>query len=167
MIVRCSTSKARFLADVHSLFPNDCRQWSDWLRSSPEWLSPFNAKSSNCSNPNRTLHGSFLYMRGDILGLTVYAHGSPNGAVGMPGKWTRNTYGRVWIWPQSIIDSIRAGQYKLKEINMMQCYSARNREGKNWQTEWNTVANRFYGYSGRNFFGLDLGWKVFPWNWFW
>ena len=91
---------------------------------------------------------------GSLWGMTVYAHGSLDGRVGSPAAG--------WTSQMNLINAVKAGGYKVAEVNMMQCYSkatvfdALRKEKINYEEKWREVAKVFNGYFGVNAFGIDF-----------
>jgi len=110
----------------------------------------------------RELLLNVLDNKGDLWGIVVFAHGPPGGSfLVAPLKKDDPTYGKI-ISQDKLIDSIQQGGYKIARAYMMQCYSAAN----NFEVKWRRSTMKFYGYSGVNLLGLDLGSGLWPWNWF-
>jgi len=68
---------------------------------------------------------------GDLLGMTVYAHGNKSGYVGpsigindFPGKTIQEKLVKYWSNNQMyLIRAIEEKKYRIRKVNMMQCYS--------------------------------------------
>jgi len=112
--------------------------------------------------------------KGDLFGLTVYAHGivyddpkkdfvGPPDPCKMPGTPTGEVgNSKDWIQHMDIINGVRAGGYKIAEANMRQCYSKATvydgqRTKINYDEKWREAAMVFNGYWGINAFGVDFG----------
>lgn len=95
----------------------------------------------------------------DIYGLTVNAHGSPNGYIVAPG-------GKNLIHQTTLIRTIRSNGYRIAEANMMQCYSIipngtipvglDAERTFNYKKAWENTAVKVYGYEGVNVIGIDF-----------
>ena len=96
--------------------------------------------------------------QGNIYGLTVYAHGSPNGYIVSPTKKA--------IHQDELMSSLHSNGYRIAEANMMQCYSI-NPNGTmvdetgteqpfNYKAAWEKTAVKVFGYEGINVFGIDF-----------
>ena len=101
------------------------------------------------------LHQTIIDDRTHIIGMTVYGHGDDKGAL-------YESSGKS-ISQMQIISAVKAGGYRIREANMMQCYShmVLNRNGQkiDFQEEWAKVAIHPFGYRGTNFCGIDVGGK--------
>ena len=91
----------------------------------------------------------------NLYGMTVYAHGSPDGYI-------VNPKGDSMIHQMTLINAIGKSGFKIAIANMMQCYSLKPDVKKgsgsiNFQDEWKKVAVTVYGYVGINVLGFD--WK--------
>jgi hypothetical protein len=95
----------------------------------------------------------------DLYGMTVYAHGSPNGYIVAPCRTNA-------IHQLSLIRAIRSNGYRIAKANMMQCYSINTKgtvptvtgEEKefNYKKAWENTAVKVYGYEGVNAIGIDF-----------
>ncbi|MBR1608583.1 MAG: hypothetical protein IJ678_03085, partial [Kiritimatiellae bacterium] len=98
--------------------------------------------------------------KGDLWGMTVYGHGSPDG-------WLVNGAQTEGIRQMSVQLAVKSNGYKIAYLNMMQCYSKATivrplpypPRTVDFEKEWKKVAMRFHGYFGVNFLGFDLGEK--------
>ena len=95
----------------------------------------------------------------DLYGMTVYAHGTPNGYyIVSPG-------GTDAIDQLTLMRTIRDTGYRMAKANMMQCYSINpkgmdpthpNATPINFKKEWEKTAVKVYGYEGVNVIGIDF-----------
>lgn len=95
----------------------------------------------------------------DIYGLTVYAHGSPNGYIVAPG-------GTSAIHQTRLIAAFRSNGYRIAKANMMQCYSIKpdgtiptgpdTERAFNYKEAWEKTAVKVCGYEGVNVIGIDF-----------
>ena len=131
----------------------------------------FTSKDYMILKPNdvRAMLLSICDNAGDIWGIVVFAHGDKNGIISEPqeSKWTEKQYVEnhinKWVEQERMINYLKRGKYKIARAYLMQCYSG---YGK-YESLWETTACRCTVYAGKNFCGLDLGSKLFPWNWAW
>jgi RHS repeat-associated protein len=94
------------------------------------------------------LVGSLIKTRGNLYGMTVYAHGDKKGYIG--------GYSSGRTLQINLINAVRANGYRIAEANMMQCYSFATVNGVNFERSWRSVAVKPYGYYVVNFCGVDL-----------
>ena len=95
----------------------------------------------------------------NIYGLTVYAHGSPNGYIVSPDR-------KSAIHQTKLMAEFRSNGYRIAQANMMQCYSIKT-DGViptgpktemeyNYKDAWEKTAVKVYGYEGVNVIGIDF-----------
>jgi len=101
------------------------------------------------------LYQSIIDDRTHIIGMTVYGHGDEKGNL-------YESSGKS-ISQMQIISAVKAGGYRIREANMMQCYSwaTININGVpiDFEQKWKDVAIKPFGYVGVNFCGIDFGGK--------
>ena len=99
------------------------------------------------------LHQTIINDRTHIIGMTVYGHGYTDGRL-------YESSGKS-ISQLQIISAVKAGGYRIREANMMQCYSwaTVNIKGVpiDFEQKWRDVAIKPFGYVGVNALGIDLG----------
>lgn len=132
----------------------------------------FTGKKRIKVNHAKDLEATIRKHKGDIIGFSLYAHGSPEGDIVMPRKiiinpddgfeeedFTRNIY--QW----DVLSAIDANGFKLANAYVMQCYSGFN--GKyglskyNWDEQWTRrVFGKLKIYYRLNILGVDFGSKT-------
>ena len=101
--------------------------------------------------------------KGDVWGMVVFGHGDRSGRyLAAPLKEDESLYGKI-ITQDMLIRNVQAGGYKISSVYMMQCYSSAN----GYDAKWKNAALKYYGYSGMNVLGSDMGAGRWPWNWTW
>ncbi|MBR1608556.1 MAG: hypothetical protein IJ678_02950, partial [Kiritimatiellae bacterium] len=93
--------------------------------------------------------------KGNLWGMTVYGHGSPDGFLMGPS-------GTGAIDQIQVYYAVKRNGYKINQINMMQCYSMTTVTGFvgspiDFNKIWHDAAIHPYGYFGINVFGFDTG----------
>ncbi len=117
----------------------------------------------------KDLEGSIRKHKGDIIGFSLYAHGSQEGDIVMPDKKIVDPIDGIEEYDETrgtsqgrVLYAIDENGFKLAKAYVMQCYSGYN--GKyigrkyNWDEQWRKhVFGKLKVYHGLNVLGLDLG----------
>ena len=99
--------------------------------------------------------------KGDVWGLTVFAHGNKWGQIVMPRE--NHVYGETWTDTDTVVTLVKQNGYKIAKAYMMQCYSAYKGITPNpdvkqvdFGAKWRSVSVKFFGYVGENVLLLDV-----------
>ena len=99
--------------------------------------------------------------KGDVWGLTVFAHGNKFGQIIMPTE--SHVYGETWTDTDTVVALVKQNGYKIAKAYMMQCYSAYKGvtpkpdvRQVDFGAMWRSVSVRFFGYVGVNVLLLDV-----------
>ena len=98
--------------------------------------------------------------KGDVWGVTVFAHGNKWGQIVMPRE--NHVYGETWTDTDTVVALVKQNGYKIAKAYMMQCYSAYKGitpkpdvRRVDFGAMWRSVSVKFFGYVGENVLLLD------------
>ena len=95
------------------------------------------------------LVGDLIRFRGDLYGVTVYAHGGKDGSI-FEGNQINGTLQR------NLMNAVRLNGYKPAVAWLMQCYSIYKDKQVDFWDDWQQIVKDPHGYHGQNFMGIDL-----------